>query len=117
MTSRLAGDALFVDVHLPPQAGDSQLSDLEEAMVAAVQEAGVATVVVGLAHVRFISSRGLGTLLSFRKRLAVQGCRLILTSLHDEVMRVFTISRLTGVFTICESDAVAAARESQLQTA
>lgn len=64
------------------------------------QVAGKDGVVVDLAGVTFIDSTGLGVLIGVRKRYADDGRELRLVVDEPRILRVFTISGLTELFSI-----------------
>jgi anti-sigma B factor antagonist len=83
--------------------------DLDDAV------AGIATLVVDLAHVRFIDSSGLGALLSAQRRLAAAGGDLRLCELTPQVRTLFELVRLHRVFDIANTRADALVQGALVQ--
>lgn len=65
--------------------------------------AGGTSVVVDLTGVGFLDSTGLGALVSARKAAEDQGVVLPLVCSAERILKLFTITGLDGVFTICAS--------------
>lgn len=68
------------------------------------------SVVVDLTGVAFLDSTGLGALVAARKAAEEQGAELPLVCTTERILKLFTITGLDGVFTLC--DTVAEAQES-----
>lgn len=67
------------------------------------QQAGPSRMVIDLAHVPYMDSSGLATLVEAMKNAKPAGTRLVLCSMHDKVRAIFEIARLDQYFTIVES--------------
>lgn len=61
------------------------------------------SVVVDLTGVAFLDSTGLGALVTARKTAEDHGVSLLLVCSADRILKLFTITGLDGVFTICQS--------------
>jgi len=61
------------------------------------------SVVVDLTGVGFLDSTGLGALVSARKAAEDHGVHLPLVCSSERILKLFTITGLDGVFTICGS--------------
>ena len=65
--------------------------------------AGGTSVIVDLTGVAFLDSTGLGALVTARKAAEDQGVALPLVCSAERILKLFTITGLDGVFTICAS--------------
>lgn len=74
--------------------------DFTTAMVARCS--GSTQVILDLAHVNFIDSRGLSALISISKALSTGG-RLRLANVSDQVDILLTMTRLNTLFPVCSS--------------
>jgi anti-sigma B factor antagonist len=75
---------------------------LREKLTALV-DAGSTDLVVDLTQVRFMDSTGLGLLVGVLKRVRGLDGRLQLVIDSERLLKVFRITALTQVFTICET--------------
>jgi len=73
-------------------------------------DAGRLRLVVDLGQLDYLDSTGLGCVTAARKRAQDLGGDLVLVCTRPRIMRLFTITGLDAVFTICGSVAEAAAK-------
>ncbi len=66
-------------------------------------EAGIKTVVIDLEKVRYISSSGLGLLITLLTKMKNAGGELFLTAPSEHVKKLLLITKLNGIFTVIES--------------
>ncbi len=66
-------------------------------------EAGIKTVVIDLEKVRYISSSGLGLLITLLTKMKNAGGELFLTAPSEHVKILLLITKLNGIFTVVES--------------
>jgi anti-sigma B factor antagonist len=66
-------------------------------------EAGIKTVVIDLEKVRYISSSGLGLLITLLTKMKNAGGELFLTAPSEHVKKLLLITKLNGIFTVVES--------------
>ena len=66
-------------------------------------EAGIKTVVIDLEKVRYISSSGLGLLITLLTKMKNAGGELFLTDPSEHVKKLLLITKLNGIFTVVES--------------
>ena len=81
------------------------------ARLEAVIDASTGAVTVDLAHVTFLDSSGLKTLMSAHRRLRAEGRRLTLRNPSEMVSRLFTVSGVTATLDVQGSSALSAAAE------
>ena len=101
--TRSTGGTTIVDV-----TGHIDLSNspaLRKTMLEAVKLTG--RLAVNLAGVRYIDSSGIASLLEVLKDARQKGKQFVLFGLTVEVREVLQLTRLTGVFEICESEEAA----------
>jgi anti-sigma B factor antagonist len=66
-------------------------------------EAGIKTVVIDLEKVRYISSSGLGLLITLLTKMKNAGGELFLTAPSEHVKKLLLITKLNDIFTVVES--------------
>ncbi len=66
-------------------------------------ETGIKTVVIDLEKVRYISSSGLGLLITLLTKMKNAGGELFLTAPSEHVKKLLLITKLNGIFTVVES--------------
>lgn len=66
-------------------------------------ESGIKTVVIDLEKVRYISSSGLGLLITLLTKMKNAGGELFLTAPSEHVKKLLLITKLNGIFTVHES--------------
>jgi len=66
-------------------------------------EAGIKTMVIDLEKVRYISSSGLGLLITILTKMKNAGGELFLTAPSEHVKKLLLITKLNGIFTVVES--------------
>ena len=66
-------------------------------------EAGIKIVVIDLEKVRYISSSGLGLLITLLTKMKNAGGELFLTAPSEHVKKLLLITKLNGIFTVVES--------------
>ena len=66
-------------------------------------EDGIKTVVIDLEKVRYISSSGLGLLITLLTKMKNAGGELFLTAPSEHVKKLLLITKLNGIFTVVES--------------
>ena len=66
-------------------------------------EAGIKNVVIDLEKVRYISSSGLGLLITLLTKMKNAGGELFLTAPSEHVKKLLLITKLNGIFTVVES--------------
>jgi anti-sigma B factor antagonist len=107
VTSRALGERDVIDV-----AGeiDVYTAPALRQRLAALLDEGRADLVVDLSRVTFMDSTGLGVLVGALKRVRGLDGRLVLVLDQDRILKVFRITGLTQLFTICANldDALAA---------
>jgi anti-sigma B factor antagonist len=83
---------------------------LKEHVLSAISE-GVRKVVLNLSQVEYLDSTGLGVMISVLKHLRENQGNLIIVSPTTRTTRVFEITGLHKIFTIYDTEEVAAAEE------
>jgi anti-sigma B factor antagonist len=73
------------------------------ALVSDSVEAGIKTMVIDLEKVRYISSSGLGLLITLLTKMKNAGGELFLTAPSEHVKKLLLITKLNGIFTVVES--------------
>lgn len=63
---------------------------------------GASKVVIGLAHVPFIDSIGLGAMIALLRRVRKKGGDVKLSNMNSEIKEVFEITRLHRLFDVCK---------------
>jgi anti-sigma B factor antagonist len=108
ITSRVEGD----QTALLSLAGELDVSNVAEAREAArkLLDDGSSRLVVDLAQVTYTDSSGLGMLVGLLKRLRESGGAMAIAAPVPRVRRVFEITGLTQIFTLCD-DVAAALKE------
>ena len=71
--------------------------------LADLQESGTNTVVIDLSGVDFLDSTGLGVLVASLERAKQLGGALPLVCAEERILRLFRITGLDAVFTICQT--------------
>ena len=66
-------------------------------------EKGIKTMVIDLEKVRYISSSGLGLLITLLTKMKNAGGELFLTAPSEHVKKLLLITKLNGIFTVVES--------------
>jgi anti-sigma B factor antagonist len=66
-------------------------------------EEGIKTMVIDLEKVRYISSSGLGLLITLLTKMKNAGGELFLTAPSEHVKKLLLITKLNGIFTVLES--------------
>jgi anti-sigma B factor antagonist len=66
-------------------------------------EEGIKTMVIDLEKVRYISSSGLGLLITLLTKMKNVGGELFLTAPSEHVKKLLLITKLNGIFTVVES--------------
>ena len=66
-------------------------------------EAGIKTVVIDLEKVRYISSSGLGLLITLLTKMKNAGGELLLTAPSEHVKKLLLITKLNGIFKVFDS--------------
>ena len=66
-------------------------------------EAGIKTMVIDLEKVRYISSSGLGLLITLLTKMKNVGGELFLTAPSEHVKKLLLITKLNGIFKVVES--------------
>jgi anti-sigma B factor antagonist len=64
---------------------------------------GAKTVVIDLEKVRYISSSGLGLLITLLTKMRNAGGELVLTAPSEHVKKLLLITKLTGIFKVLDS--------------
>jgi anti-sigma B factor antagonist len=70
---------------------------------------GATKIVVGLEHVNFVDSAGLGTLIDIQRKTKAKGGRLLLTNLGPKLRQALEIARLLTLFETFATEAEAVA--------
>ena len=70
---------------------------------------GVTRIVIGLEHVNYVDSAGLGALIESHRKTKAKGGRLLLTNLGPKLKQALELAGLLPLFETCatEADAVA----------
>ena len=70
---------------------------------------GATRIVIGLEHVNYVDSAGIGSLIEIHRKAKAKGGRLILSNLGTQLRQALEIAGLLPIFEICatEADAVA----------
>lgn len=66
-------------------------------------EEGIKTMIIDLEKVRYISSSGLGLLITLLTKMKNAGGELFLTAPSEHVKKLLLITKLNGIFTVVES--------------
>jgi anti-sigma B factor antagonist len=66
-------------------------------------EEGIKTVVIDLQKVRYISSSGLGLLITLLTKMKNTGGELLLTAPSEHVKKLLLITKLNGIFKVFDS--------------
>jgi anti-sigma B factor antagonist len=66
-------------------------------------EEGIKTMIIDLDKVRYISSSGLGLLITLLTKMKNAGGELFLTAPSEHVKKLLLITKLNGIFTVVES--------------
>jgi anti-sigma B factor antagonist len=66
-------------------------------------ESGIKTVVIDLEKVRYISSSGLGLLITLLTKMKNAGGELLLTAPSEHVKKLLLITKLNGIFKVFDS--------------
>jgi anti-sigma B factor antagonist len=66
-------------------------------------EEGIKTVVIDLEKVRYISSSGLGLLITLLTKMKNTGGELLLTAPSEHVKKLLLITKLNGIFKVFDS--------------
>jgi anti-sigma B factor antagonist len=66
-------------------------------------EEGIKTMVIDLEKVRYISSSGLGLLITLLTKMKNTGGELFLTAPSEHVKKLLLITKLNGIFKVVES--------------
>ena len=88
---------------------DALSAPAAEAAVNIAIEGGASRLVLNMAGLEYISSAGLRVLLATAKKLMRQNGKLVLCALRQEVLEVFEISGLLGIFPVAATEAEAQA--------
>lgn len=70
---------------------------------------GATRIVVGLEHVDYVDSAGLGALIETHRKTKAKGGRLVLANLGPKLKRALEIAGLLAIFEACASEADAVA--------
>jgi len=70
---------------------------------------GATKIVVGLEHVDYVDSAGLGALIETHRKTKAKGGRLVLANLGPKLRRALEIAGLLAIFETCASEADAVA--------
>jgi anti-sigma B factor antagonist len=73
------------------------------ALVSDSVEEGIKNMVIDLEKVRYISSSGLGLLITLLTKMKNAGGELFLTAPSEHVKKLLLITKLNGIFTVVES--------------
>jgi anti-sigma B factor antagonist len=100
LTVRTVGDRSVLDV-----AGEVDVYSAPELRERLSEQLSAASpsLIVNLAEVTFLDSTGIGTLVAGLNRAVQFGGTLTLVSDHDRILKLFRITGLDSVFTICPS--------------
>ena len=93
-------------VHYLFMEGDligDEVGPIIAALVSDSVEAGIKTMVIDLEKVRYISSSGLGLLITLLTKMKNAGGELFLTAPSEHVKKLLLITKLNGIFTVVES--------------
>jgi anti-sigma B factor antagonist len=89
-------------------AGELDVASADELADAGLLGLGMDSVdslVIDLGAVTFLDSSGIGALIRLRNEAVRLGTNLHLRHVPDNVLKIFEITGLVGVFSICEEDA------------
>lgn len=94
------GDAIVIEAR-----GDVDItgSPVLRDAIREAQQAKPRRMVIDLAHVPYMDSSGLATLVEAMKNAKPAGTQLVLCAMHDKVRAIFEIARLDQYFTIVSS--------------
>jgi anti-sigma B factor antagonist len=100
LTVRTVGDRSVLDV-----VGEVDVYSAPELRERLSEQLSAASpsLIVNLADVTFLDSTGIGTLVAGLNRAVQFGGTLTLVSDHDRILKLFRITGLDSVFTICPS--------------
>src|SRR5271165_5403728 len=99
-SSRVAGGITIVDVVGQIDMGSSPA--LRKTLLDSLKE--TKQVAINLSAVKYIDSSGIASLLEVLKEARDSKKRLVLFGLTGAVLQVLQLTRLTGVFEICETE-------------
>ena len=88
-------------VRLQGEISAAEAPELSEALHGILRESP-SKVYIELSSVKYISSAGIGTLVSFMKKLSKQGGSMCLVGLSAELHNLFKMTRLDKIFTFAE---------------
>ncbi len=91
--SRTIGDVLLVEFIVPGIHDGPEIDELSDELHEMIGRSTSKRMIIDLAHVRFIASRGLSLLLSLKQFIDCHHGELIICGLGEQVLQVF---RFTG---------------------
>jgi len=84
-----------IDIYTTPQ--------FKEAVSGAIEK-GASAIVINMKKVSYMDSSGFGTLLSATKKLRPLDGALFLCNCNEAITRMLQITRLDGIFGVCDSE-------------
>ncbi len=103
VSTRTAGEITIVDI--VGEIGISSASALKKTLIDSLKSTNY--MAINLSAVDYIDSAGIATLLEALKEARDKNKKLVLFGLKGAVLEVLRLTRLTGVFDICENEAQA----------
>jgi len=100
---RSSGDAVVLDLHGKLTAGDSVIKHTVDALI----DNGVRKVVLNFADVPYMDSVGLNAIVRAHLALGRVNGALALTGVPRQLAQILTITRLSTVFTLFDTEAAA----------
>ncbi len=76
---------------------------LKEKVGYVTEDTDAANLVLDIRNVKYIDSTGLGILIGIKRRIAEGGGRLILVLTSERIIKLFSITGLSNIFTIAEN--------------
>ena len=81
---------------------DDTITEIRE-VIEGVIDRGTTRLALEMSGVNYISSAGIGMLVSVKRRSTREGFRLSLCGLNSDLQELFTLTRLDQVFTLADS--------------
>jgi anti-sigma B factor antagonist len=97
---REEGDILLITLDDPVAVNEGQAYGLRQVLYSKVETLEAPKVAIDLGAIDYISSTGIALLIGLKRRIEARQGRLALFHLRDEVVELFAVMRLTGLFAI-----------------
>ncbi len=103
-----AAGPLTIATFAPPWLDDETIRTLGPDLDRLADQPGQAELRLDFGRVEYLSSAGLGKLVSVNKRVTAAGGRLVLTDLAPHLFELFQITRLDTILDVRQKDAAGA---------